>query len=224
MTFRANEEAVENFGYALSKLSRGDTFTSSQKTDIHHWLEDTTARWGPVVHLYPSWHPLVSCRVKEDANPITQPSDLCGYPEMDHTVYLRNGFLTCPYSNGEKLLKAVDEMRYPKCVTVEANRVEIPIYAENANPILVTCDWHHGDQPDGTISQRSAVALMLIEELRCWNEASVAERWDTMRPYLLGRPCGSRSSLFVNQRTGQAMKKAFEAMVMGGTFGPLRLD
>lgn len=224
MAFRANEAVSENFGYALSTLTLSDTFTNEQKTKIRHWLEDATAKWGPVVDFYPSWHPLVSCGNRESADPIITPSDRCGYPEMDHTVYLRNAFVTCPYSNGDKLVKAVNEMRYPDCVAIRAEKVDLPLYAENANPLLVTCDWNHHSQSDGTISQRCAVALMLKEELKFWNDASVAERWDTMRPYLLGRPCGSKSSLFVNQSTGQAMKKAFEAMVMGGTFGPLRLD
>ena len=115
-------------------------------------------------------------------------------------------------------------MTYPECVHVSAKKVDIPLYHENANPIMVTCEWNHIHQSDGSISQRASIALMLSEELKFWNSAQVAERWETMRPYLLGRPCGSKSSLFVNQRTGQAMKKAFEAMVMGGTFGPLRLD
>ena len=224
MAFRANEATEENYSYALTKLSRSDSFSGAQKEEIAIWLEEAVLKWGPVVESYPSWHPLVSCGDREDANPITSPSDRCGYPEMDHAVYFRDAFLTCPYSSGDKITEAVKTLNYPPCVSVEAKKLEVPLYMPNASPVLVTCDWHHGHQPDGSISQRCAVALMLEGELKFWNEARVAERWETMRPYLLGRPCGSKSSLFVNQATGQAMKKAFEAMVMGGTFGPLRLD
>lgn len=224
MAFRANEASRENFNYYLTKLSRSDGFTAKQKEQIEIWLDEAVIKWGPIVESYPSWHPLVSCGERENANPINTPSDRCGYPEIDHVVYFRDAFLTCPYSNGNELIQAVEAIKYPACVEIEAKKLEIPLYAPNATPILVTCRWNHCHQSDQTISQRCAVALMLSEELRFWHEAQLAERWETMRPYLLGRPCGSKSSLFVNQSTGQAMKKAFEAMVMGGTFGPLRLD
>lgn len=41
-----------------------------------------------------------------------------------------------------------------------------------------------------------------------------------MRPYILGSPHGRRSSLFVNQESGQAMKKVWEALIASGMFGP----
>jgi hypothetical protein len=53
---------------------------------------------------------------------------------------------------------------------------------------------------------------------------SAAETWDTMRPYFLGRPHGSRSSLFVNQETGQAIKKVWEALTHTDMFGPIMVD
>ncbi|EEE37095.1 hypothetical protein RKLH11_931 [Rhodobacteraceae bacterium KLH11] len=41
---------------------------------------------------------------------------------------------------------------------------------------------------------------------------------------MLGEPHGSRSSLFVDQETALAMKKAYMAMVESGMFGPLKMD
>ena len=63
---------------------------------------------------------------------------------------------------------------------------------------------------------------MLEQELPCWRWSERAESWAVMRPYLLGAPHGKRSSLFVDQETALAMKKAYMAMVESGMFGPLK--
>jgi len=42
-----------------------------------------------------------------------------------------------------------------------------------------------------------------------------------MRPYILGDPHGSRSSLFVSQDTALAMKKIYLAMIESGMYGPV---
>lgn len=60
-------------------------------------------------------------------------------------------------------------------------------------------------------------------EVPCWKWAEVAETWERMRPHFLGMPCGKRSSLFVNQETGQAMKKIWEALIYSGMYGPIRV-
>ena len=44
-----------------------------------------------------------------------------------------------------------------------------------------------------------------------------------MRPYLLGEPHGSRSSLFVTQDTALAIKKIYVAMVESGMYGAAKL-
>lgn len=68
-----------------------------------------------------------------------------------------------------------------------------------------------------------AMPLLLEKELPCWRSAEVAETWETMRTYFLGRPHGSRSSLFVSQATGQAMKKIWDSLIHTGMFGPIRI-
>ncbi len=50
--------------------------------------------------------------------------------------------------------------------------------------------------------------------------SQVGESWKTMAPYLMGGPCGGRSSQFVNAETGQAMKVAYQAVLKAGVFGP----
>ena len=63
---------------------------------------------------------------------------------------------------------------------------------------------------------------MLSAELSQWETADCGESWETMSRYLLGTPCGSRSSLFVNQDTGKALKEAYQLLNRHGVFGPVR--
>jgi hypothetical protein len=68
-----------------------------------------------------------------------------------------------------------------------------------------------------------AMPLLLEKKIPCWYSAQVAETWETMRPYFLGQPHGSRSSLFVGQETGQAIQKIWNALIYTGMFGPIRV-
>ncbi|MGB5235252.1 MAG: hypothetical protein WBN85_08775, partial [Candidatus Macondimonas sp.] len=75
----------------------------------------------------------------------------------------------------------------------------------------------------GMIPLSIAMPLILEKEVPCWHWAEVAETWETMRPYFLGRPHGGRSSLFVSQETGQAIKKTWNALIFTGMFGPIKV-
>lgn len=68
-----------------------------------------------------------------------------------------------------------------------------------------------------------AMPLLLEQEVPCWEWSQVAEPWESMRPYFLGTPRGARSSLFVSQETGQAIKKIWEALIYNGMFGPIKV-
>src|SRR5690606_36083864 len=59
-------------------------------------------------------------------------------------------------------------------------------------------------EPNGQIPKSLAVPLMVENEIKGWKDSALAERWDTMQPYLLGEPHGARSSLFVSQETAIA--------------------
>ena len=74
------------------------------------------------------------------------------------------------------------------------------------------------------IPKSIAVPLMLEVEVPNWRHSEVAECWDTMKPYLLGAPHGSRSSLFVNQETGQVIKSIWNSIINTGMFGPIMVD
>jgi hypothetical protein len=100
-------------------------------------------------------------------------------------------------------------------------RGELQLYRPNASPILVKCNWNEVLPMDGTIPLSIAMPLILERELPCWRWSDVAETWETMRPCFLGTPYGSRSSLFLNRETGQAIKKIWDALISTGMFGTI---
>lgn len=225
MPFRANEEITNGRRDALAKLlgrSIEPNRLERSTKDLHELLD----RYGPVVQAYPSWHPLV-CDKPDHRSPETLPSDRSGYRGLDHTVYLRGGFITCPYGGGDDVLKSVDEISRRDATKgvahISAEKIDAQLYHPGATPILVTCEWQRPLNRDGTIPTALAIPLLLERELPCWRDAEVAENWKTMAPYILGRPYGSRSSLFVNEETGQALKAFWNHLINTGMFGPIRV-
>lgn len=224
MAFRANEAKEDGFKKAVQYLLSPKQFKTNEIQDGKYWLNDMVDKWGPVVDQYPCWHPLVATGNTNVYIPPSLPNNDTGYQEIDHTIYLRDAFITCPYSNGNKLMESIDKINFPKFVKVTCEKLDVSLYNEMATPLMVTCSWSNMTTFDQTIPQREAVALMLENELPCWRTAEVAEMWESMRPYFLGQPCGSKSSLFVNPKTGQAMKRAWEAIIFAGVFGPIKVD
>lgn len=225
MTFRANEEESNGYSDAVGKLL-GRSLESKKRAASKDVLDTIIQKYGPVVDCYPYWHPLViagDCRI----SPITRPGNRCGYRGLDHTVFLRNGFITCPYAQADEVIastREVDALNLTKGIAhLSAERIDAQLYHPNAEPVLVTCEWGESLSPDGTVPTRLAVPLFLEKELPSWRSAEVAETWKTMAPYVLGRPCGSRSSLFINQETGQALKTLWNALINTGMFGPIRV-
>ena len=107
--------------------------------------------------------------------------------------------------------------------TLTAERLDVELYASGTTPILVYCEWNTPQPMDGMIPKSIAVPLMLEQEVHCWRESDFAETWETMRPYFLGRPYGSRSSLFVNQETGLVLKKIWNALINTEMYGPIKV-
>ncbi|MGX7743992.1 hypothetical protein [Rhodopseudomonas parapalustris] len=176
---------------------------------------------GPVVEGYPTWHPLVSNH--DDRNPETSPSDRCGYNGLDHTICFAHGFLTCPYVSGKKIVESVDALPHHPSASITAEVLDVPFYNSGVQPVLVRCEWSSPLEIGKMVPKKLAVPLMIEKELPAWKWSSRAERWETMRPYLLGAPHGSRSSLFVTQDTALVMKKVYMAMVESGMYGPLKM-
>ncbi len=224
MAFRADEAAKTGFEelerYFVPRLRDVDEDTRAESKAK---LQEIVAELGPVVKSYPSWHPLV--RHHDSRSPETVPGERCGYQGLDHTMYLANGFITCPYDHekGVRVFESVEKLAYRHhAAVITAERLDVQLYAKNAVPILVRCNWIKRMPTDGSIPLAVAMPLLLETELACAEWSTVAETWETMKPYFLGNPHGSRSSLFVNQETGQAMKKIWQGLIQTGMFGPVR--
>ena len=222
MAFRANE--AKSDGYAMARnylISRNIKHTERARSEDA--LLDLTDMYGPVVNAYPHWHPLVASHSDLD-NPITRPQKDCGYEGLDHTIYFVNAFVTCPYDDGQKLMDSVKRLSPHRVAGINAERLDVQLYHSNANPILVSCQWSSPLPIHEMIPKSWAVPLMLERHVPSWTWSQLAETWETMKPYLLGRPHGSRSSLFVDQETGQAIKNIWNALINTGMFGPIRTD
>lgn len=219
MAFRADEATVD--GYERTKrylIAREvpEALRAASEEKFRYLVDE----YGPVVDAYPTWHPLVR---NKPGNTETTPSDRNGYVGLDHTVYLANAFISCPYTDGQEIIDSVEKMPDQHAAAISAERLDVTFYNTGTTAILVRCEWSKMLETGGTIPARLAVPLMLEQELPMWTFAEVAETWETMRPYLLGSPHGQRSSLFVTQETALAMKKIYLGMAETGMFGPMRM-
>lgn len=222
MAFRADEAAQDGYEQARRTLVLSAGVGAKQREKAERALQDLIDNHGPVVHAYPTWHPLVP--QQNPQSPVTHPSSRCGYEGLDHTVFFAHAFVSCPYGDGAAIIDSVAAMPSHACATITAERLDAPFYNGGTTPILVRCDWHEIFHERHMVPKRLAVPLMIAEEMRMWQHAEVGERWETMAPYFLGAPHGARSSLFVTQDTAMAMKRVYKAMVESGMFGPLHLD
>jgi len=220
MAFRADEAASSGWERAKNYFIPV-SFPPEVRAKSEKVLLDIINELGSVVDGYPSWHPLVSNH--DGHNPETIPNERNGYRGLDHTIFLAHGFITCPYHGADDVIEAATSLD-PYGATITAEKLSVPFYIDGAVPVLVRCEWSKPLNLGKLIPKRLAVPLMMEQELPMWRWSERAEKWETMRPYLLGEPHGSRSSLFVDQETALAMKKAFLAMVESGMFGPLKMD
>lgn len=223
MAFRADEQTNIGRDGAIDYLITSNIPVSDRKRSLTV-LDELLSEYGPVVRYYPSWHPLMTANGnKRDLGkyPQTSPNHESGYEGLDHTIFLRNAFITCPYGGAKTVIKAVKGLKGHADATISAEELDVPFYMPNATPVLVKCEWHHDMDLDGTIPKRVAVGLLLEQEAPCWRWAQVAETWENMRHYILGSPRGSKSSLFVNQETGNALKHVYTMLIKTGIFGPI---
>jgi hypothetical protein len=224
MAFRADEAARVGYEYIEHYLiPRPRDADESQREQSKKALLDILDECGPVVDSYPTWHPLV--RNHDSSRVITTPSEQCGYKGLDHTIYFVNGFITCPYDDGQKVIDSVDALpgELYSIATITAERLDVKLYNSNCTPILVRCHWEKPLLMDRTIPLSIAMPLILEKELQCWRWSQLAETWESMRPNFLGTPHGSRSSLFINQETGLAIKKIWNALIDTGMYGPIKI-
>ena len=221
MAFRVDEAVQAGYENAMTYLVQRTEFDVAQRRAGKEALEDIIDKWGPVIDSYPSWHPLVCNQNKN--YPVTRPGEDCGYKGLDHNLYLANGFITCPYGGTQEVIDSVVALPPHPVAYISAEALDVQLYHPQATPVLVTCEWNNALPLGGMIPLASAMPLILESEVPHWRNSQVAETWETMRPYFLGQPHGSRSSLFVNQETGQAIKKVWNALIYTGMFGPIKV-
>jgi hypothetical protein len=226
MAFRADEATQRGFerveAYLVPKQQYCDQPTRAHSRDF---LDNIVEEIGPAVDSYPTWHPLV--RNHDPRYPEVAPNDRCGYKGLDHTRLFVNGFITCPYTasgKAERVIESINALPPHPIAHITAEKLDVKLYHPDTTPILVRCNWERPLGEDGMIPSSIAVPLILEQEIPCWRWSQVAETWETMRYLLLGSPHGARSSLFVNQETGQTIKKIWNAIIHTGMFGPIKVD
>jgi hypothetical protein len=221
MAFRADEAARVGYENVEAYLvPRPRDANEVQRARSKQALLEILDELGPVVDQYPAWHPLV-CN-QDSRQPITIPGGHCGYKGLDHTSYFAHGFITCPYGDGQDVLDSIAALPKHHIATITAERLDVQLYSPRTKPILVKCEWHESLDTGAMIPLSIALPMILEQELPHWRSSEVGETWETMRPYFLGRPHGSRSSLFVSQETGQTIKKIWESLINTGMFGPVK--
>ncbi|QNK65802.1 hypothetical protein [Variovorax sp. PAMC26660] len=225
MAFRADEAAQDGYDevedYFVNRLQGLD---EDQRTKSRHALRDIVDQIGPAINTYPTWHPLV-WNHKNYRSPATTPSDRCGYQRLDHTRFFVNGFISCPYGDGaDEIIASVAALPRHPAARLTAEKLDVKFYSTEAKPVLIKCEWEKHVSPGETIPLAIAMPLILQKEVPCSEWSEVAETWESMRHYLLGSPRGARSSLFLSQDAGQAVKKIWEALIYTGMFGPIKVD
>ncbi|WP_168415333.1 hypothetical protein [Acinetobacter indicus] len=90
----------------------------------------------------------------------------------------------------------------------------VTLYNSDTTAILVECEWDYSLDKDGNISWKSIAPLLLETALDIYkqgmNSFSIEEMMDD---YLLGKPCGKRSSLFVGKDTGLHIYKMWKKIL-----------
>ncbi|HHO0939069.1 TPA: hypothetical protein ACRTTK_003108 [Aeromonas hydrophila] len=224
MAFRQNEAINQGTERAIRRLTPSDG-TPEQKAAAKALVLKLIEDYGPVVDSYPVWHPIVDLpntyARPHDWAPTT-PCENIGYHGLDHTIFLAGAIITCPYGYGHQtVLNSVAALSHPDG-DFEAEEIGIPLYNLSAIPILIRFEWLCGLRPNKPIPSSVAIPKMLLKELPNWSTADYPEAWEDMKDYLMGTPAGSRSSLFVTQETGQAMKTIWNTLIKNGVFTPPR--
>lgn len=214
MEFRAPAVAAQQNAKAVAFLTKNLKDPSTGRECVEALIEEL----GNAVDGFPDWHPIMTLPPRERGEHIGYLSQLSTYNDLDHTVEFVRGFVTCPYSSdaADNLVTKAQAIR-----GLDAYRLDEPLYAENAHPVVVVASDVELD-PDGTIRSRDALTWFVRHFIEEASRYQVAETWWNLRSNLLGTPHGSRSSLFVNQYTGTHIRKILEAMNTSGMFGPIK--
>lgn len=214
MEFRSPTVAAQQNAAAIAYLTKSLGEPAAGRAVV----EQLIAELGNVTNGYPDWHPILTSPPRDSSEHRSSLHQIASYRGLDHTIEFVRGFVTCPYSEeaADRLVSAVESVP-----NLEARRLSVPLYSDRAYPVVVAA-WNVELEGDGTIRSRDALRWFVSLSATEAANAQVAETWWNIRSYVLGRPHGSRSSLFVNQHTGAHMRKILEAMNESGMFGPIK--
>ncbi len=219
MAFRAADAAQAGFERAYRTLIPQGA-DSSERLRVQNKLQEIVKECGPVVDGYPAWHPFMKEADPRSWSPLT-PNSLKSFNGLDHTVYFQNGILTCPYGHAvANLIKQINAFEH-KDAEISIERLQdITLYSDQTVPLLIRCNWFgEWKEYDGTFNLRTALGLMLEREIPNWRWAPFSETWENMSSQIIGEPHGARSSLFVNQVTGQQLKNFWNQIIKSGLLG-----
>jgi hypothetical protein len=214
MEFRSNAIASQDDAETINYLTKDLRDPAAARVRV----EELIGELGHSVSMYPDWHPILTAPTSKTSGHVSSLSQVHEYRHNDHTRSFVRGFVTCPYSE-ERADKLVNEIRDVQGLT--AHRLSEPLYSDEAYPVVVEA-YNVELEADGTIRSRDALAWFVQQTAKSATDAQVAETWWNMRSCILGRPHGSRSSLFVNQYTGGHMRKILEALNNSGMFGEIK--
>lgn len=212
-------EEVETRRYA--ELASEANLTHEERAHNISVLCSLSNRYGPPLDFYPTWHPFV--RDHDPQHPCGFPCDRTGYEGLARVYPYATAFIArvFPYAV-EKFLASVTAKK-TEWGPLDVQPLKLRKYSDDIKPMFLVSFRFPDDlpmQPNGAINMGDAVRLMLTNELKLFGE--LTEPWEALRADVLGRPAGARSSILVDQRTGQAMKNLWRTIEAAELFGPLK--
>lgn len=221
MKFRFNESADFGLNKAIQYLTKHPEsgMTREEVAKAEDYLRNIVAQIGPVVGEYPVWHPLVShsCPSIQDYVHVNL-KNTEKFDGLDHTVFFAHGFISCPYSRDSvnALIQSIKHLNNQFGYSIKYSQIPVMLYSKKVTPILVRTNQCYEINGDLTISKRSAAKLFIDKVFQSFDCRYSSGNWEDFSPCVLGTPSGGRSSLFVNQETGQILKTIFTTFVKQG--------
>lgn len=215
MEFRFPTAVAQANLWGKERLTKNLNLSDFEKDEI---FKSLTTKLGNVIDSYPIWHPILNSSTRKLVGKDDSISKVSAFEGADHTVLFVRGFITCPYSEltANAIVKAVNDV--PE---LTAHRLAYPLYSTDAYPVLVQVS-HLELEDDGTINTKDAMKWYLKYLSDSVEHTQVADTWWSLKEFYLGTPCGSRSSILVNQVTGGNFKKLLDTLNSSGVYGPIR--
>ena len=99
-------------------------------------------------------------------------------------------------------------------IKITAKKLPVTLYNLDTTAILIECDWGYSLDPEGNIQWEAIAPHLLATALDIHKQGMKSFSLEEMMDdYLLGKPCGKRSSLFVAQDTGLRINKMWKMIL-----------